>query len=192
MTTLMNQARNARVPKFAEEAVERARLAVVPRQRRRQAPRVPFVILVGLVLLGGVAGLLLFNTHMQKNSFTATALEQQAEMLHTQEQQLRLELDELRDPQALAVKARAMGMVPPDSPAFLDLATGRIIGLAAPSTGANDFRFAAPDATKPTSLDPAPIVLPRKVVEADPSGRGAANQVSDGRTGTKKNRNRND
>lgn len=188
MTTLMNQARNVRVPKFAEEAVDWARLAVVPRQRSRHAPRVPFVILVGLVLLGGVAGLLLFNTHMQKNSFTATALEKQAAVLHAQEQQLRLELDELRDPQALAVKARAMGMVPPDSPAFLDLATGRIIGLAAPSTGANDFRFGAPDAAKPNSLNPAPLVLPRKVVEADPPARGAANQDPGARAGKKKNR----
>ena len=130
MSSWANQARSLRVPKFAEEAVGRARLAVVPRQRRRPAPRVPFVALVGIVLLGGVAGLLLFNTHMQKGSFHATALQQEATELHAREQQLRMELDALRDPQALAGKARDLGMVPADSPVFLDLATGKVIGEA--------------------------------------------------------------
>ncbi|MGH3307948.1 MAG: hypothetical protein ACRDOX_09690, partial [Nocardioides sp.] len=62
---------------FAEAAVERARLTVVPRRRTRAA-RMPFVMLVSLVLLGGVIGLLLFNTSMQQASFAATALEEQA------------------------------------------------------------------------------------------------------------------
>ena len=41
MSALINQARN-RVPRFAEAAVERARLTVVPRRSTRAA-RVPFV-----------------------------------------------------------------------------------------------------------------------------------------------------
>ena len=40
-----------RVTRIAQEAVDRARLTVVPRVRTR-APRVPFVTLVSLVLLG--------------------------------------------------------------------------------------------------------------------------------------------
>ena len=63
MSTLLNQART-RVPRIAEAAVERARLTVVPRTARRRAPRVPFVTLVSLLLVGGVAGLLFFNTSM--------------------------------------------------------------------------------------------------------------------------------
>ena len=62
MSTLMTQART-RVPRFAEAAVERARLTVVPRRATR-APKVPFVALVSLLLVGGVVGLLLFNTSM--------------------------------------------------------------------------------------------------------------------------------
>ncbi len=189
MSSWASQARNLRVPKFAEEAVERARLAVVPRQQRQSAPRVPFVILVGLVLLGGVAGLLLFNTHMQKGSFHATALQKEASELHAQEQQLRMELDKLRDPQALAAKARDLGMVPPDSPVFLDLATGKVIGDAKPSTGVNDFRFGAPDAAKPRSLMPPPVILPREVVLANQHPSGAANPETAESAGTKKNRN---
>ena len=45
----------SRVPRLAGAAVERARLSVVPRARV-QAPKVPFVILVSLLMLGGVVG----------------------------------------------------------------------------------------------------------------------------------------
>ncbi|MDX6373304.1 MAG: hypothetical protein QOD98_2292, partial [Nocardioidaceae bacterium] len=54
-----------RLPRLADDAVARARLAVVPRRRIRAA-RMPFVTLVSLVLLGGVVGLLCFNTQMQQ------------------------------------------------------------------------------------------------------------------------------
>lgn len=178
-------ARNLRLPRFAEEAVERARLTVVPR-RRPAPPRVPFAILVGLVLLGGVVGLLMFNTHMQQNSFAVTAQQARASQLHAREQQLRLELDRLRDPQALAVAARRLGMLPPDSPAFLDLDTGRITGTAAPATGLNDFRFTAPDAVKPAALDPDPIVLPREVIEV-PADAGARDRRGASSTGAQQN-----
>ena len=57
--------------------MERARLTVVPR-RPSPAPRMPFMILVAPALLGGVVGLLLFNTSMQQASYKATALELQA------------------------------------------------------------------------------------------------------------------
>ena len=66
------------MPRIAEAAVERARLTVVPARRGAPAARVPFVMLVSLLLVGGVAGLLLFNTSMQQASFTATAMEDQA------------------------------------------------------------------------------------------------------------------
>ena len=59
-----------RLPRLAEDAVARARLTVVPRRRVRAA-RMPFVTLVSLILLGGVVGLLCFNTQMQQASFAA-------------------------------------------------------------------------------------------------------------------------
>ena len=42
-----------------EAAIDRARLTVVPNRRRIRAPRMPFVTLVSVVLLGGVIGALL-------------------------------------------------------------------------------------------------------------------------------------
>ncbi len=114
-------------PRRAPSALQRARLTVVPRARR-SATRVPFVSLVTLVLLGGVVGLLLFNTSMQQASFATTALESQATNLAARQQTLQAELDELRSPQSVAERALELGMVVPSVPAFLDLRTGEVTG----------------------------------------------------------------
>ena len=127
------RARLPRLPRIAEDAVARARLTVVPRKRQKAA-KVPFVALVTLVLLGGVVGLLLFNTSMQQASFAATALQDQADTLAAREQTLRMELDVLRDPQRIAQQAQAMGMVPATNTAFIDLKEhGKVLGVATPA-----------------------------------------------------------
>ncbi len=126
MSTLINQART-RVPRFAEAAVERARLTVVPPRRslgRTQAARTPFAVLVITMLAAGVVGLLMFNTNMQQASFKATALQDRVNVLTAKEQSLALELDQLRDPQRLAMAAKALGMVAPSQPAFVRLSDG--------------------------------------------------------------------
>ena len=98
MSALMNEARS-RVPRIAEAAVERARLTVVPRATGRRAARVPFVTLVSMILVAGVAGLLFFNTSMQQVSFTATRMEHRAQLLDAEQQGLQMQLDSLRNPQ---------------------------------------------------------------------------------------------
>ncbi|MGH3329924.1 MAG: hypothetical protein ACRDPJ_01345 [Nocardioidaceae bacterium] len=158
MSTLMTQARS-RVPRFAEAAVERARLTVVPRQAQK-APKVPFVTLVSLLLVAGVVGLLLFNTHMQQASFTTTALEERATLLDAKEQALQMELDTLRDPQRVAARAQALGMVPPSAPAFLRLSDGKVLGNPEVATSANTVRIAPLPTPKPKSLRPDPVILP--------------------------------
>ncbi len=148
----------SRLPRLAEAAVERARLTVVPRRRTR-APRVPFVTLVSLLLLGGVVGLLLFNTSMQQASFAATALEDQATNLSAREQTLQMELERLRDPQRVAEAAKRQGLVIPSAPAFLDLKTGKVTGNVAPATAESDTKITAPPPARPPELDPDPIRL---------------------------------
>lgn len=181
MSALINQARN-RVPRFAEAAVERARLTVVPRRRTR-APRVPFVTLVSLLLVGGVAGLLAFNTSMQQASFTATALEERAEALDAREQSLQMSLERLRDPQRVAVEARRMGMVPPSSPAFLRLGDGKVLGNPVAAVPEDAVRVIPLPTRKPKNLRPDPVILelPKKT-RAD---RGAAGSERGDRAGTK-------
>ncbi len=173
-----------RVPKVAGQAVARARLSVVPR-RTAVAPRVPFVTLVSLVLLGGVVGLLLFNTSMQQASFAASSLETQARTLTAREQTLRMELDDLRDPQRVAEAAQAMGMVPALSPAFLQLSDGKVVGVPAAATRANALRIRALPPRKPAVLTPAPIVHEEV---ADTSTTNSGGGGSGGHDGGRKHR----
>lgn len=147
----------SRMPRIAEAAVERARLTVVPRVRAR-APRVPFVTLVSLLLLGGVVGLLMFNTTMQQNAFAATTLEQRASDLTSREQTLQMELEDLRNPQLVAERAQKLGMVDGGPPAFLGL-DGKVHGVTAAATLANRLNILPPAVKKPAVLDPKPIVV---------------------------------
>ena len=142
ISPLMEGART-RVPRFAEAAVERARLTVVPPRRslgRTQAARTPFAVLVIAILAAGVVGLLMFNTSMQQTSFKATALQDRVNVLTAKEQSLALELDALRDPQNLAVSAKELGMVAPSQPAFVRLADGRVLGNPTPATVGDTVR----------------------------------------------------
>ncbi len=147
-----------RVTRIAQEAVDKARLTVVP-PMPTPAPRVPFVTLVSLVLVGGIVGLLLFNTSMQQASFAASSLENQADTLAAREQTLRMELDELRNPQRVALEAQQMGMVIPAAPVFLDLETGRTTGVRTPATRETAIQLRPPAPVKPAVLAPAPTIV---------------------------------
>ncbi|MCW2771900.1 MAG: hypothetical protein JWN91_226 [Nocardioides sp.] len=147
----------SRIPRLAEVAAERARLTVVPRRRTRAA-RVPFVALVTIVLLGGVVGLLLFNTSMQQASFAATALEGQADTLAARQQALQMDLDRLRNPQRIADKAQRLGMIQAGNPAFVQLGTGEVSGQPSAGDPAVPFRI-WPTITKPAVLNPRPHVV---------------------------------
>lgn len=160
----------SRVPRFAEIAVERARLSVVPPTPNR-APTAPFVILVMAMLVAGVLGLLAFNTNMQDKAFETTRLQGEADRLTAQKQRLMLELAALRNPQALAEKAKKLGMVPPTSPAFLSLKDGKVLGDPQPAVGGRGLQINPNPQVKPAQLDPKPVVIK---VPAAPSAGDAA------------------
>jgi hypothetical protein len=179
MSTPASQVRS-RVPRFAEAAVERARLTVVPR-RVQPAPRVPFVSLVSLLLVGGVVGLLLFNTNMQQASFVTTSMEQQATALTAKEESLRMQLHRMRDPQNVAARAKRLGMVPAESPAFIRLSDGEVLGNPVAATAEAGLRITPLPPVKPKLINPDPVVLelpaPRRGnrgAARDTNGRGAA------------------
>lgn len=160
MSTPLFQPRN-RVPRIAESAVEKARLTVVPR-RATAAPRVPFVTLVSLLLVGGVVGLLLFNTSMQQASFVTSSMEEKAAVLAGKEESLRMQLHRLRDPQHVAARAKKLGMVPSSSPAFIRLSDGRVLGRPAVADPGNAIRIAPLPPAKPR-----PEVVVAAAPEAD-------------------------
>jgi cell division protein FtsL len=180
MSSLMNEARS-RVPRIAEAAVERARLTVVPRTTGRRAARVPFVTLVSLILVLGVAGLLFFNTSMQQVSFTATRLEHRAAVLDAQQQGLQMELDSLRNPQRLAQRAKHLGMLPAASPAFIKITDGTVLGTPTPATWADAIRINSEPTRRPKDLRPKPKRVFEKVPGDGTSGTPPTTR-SDGST----------
>jgi hypothetical protein len=147
-----------RLPRLADATIARARLRVVPRRRTRAA-RLPFVTLVSLVLLGGVVGLLCFNTQMQQASFAATSLEAQADNLAAREQTLHDELQNLRSPQELGLRAQQAGMVLPDSACTVRLAVQTTERGCTPASGDNTPPLLPRPPKKPAVLDPAPYVV---------------------------------
>ena len=173
MSSMMNEARS-RVPRIAGAAVERARLTVVPRVATSRAPRVPFVTLVSVLLVAGVAGLLFFNTSMQQVSFKATAMEHRAQMLTAEQQGLQMDLDRLRNPQRVAAQAKRMGMVPAASPAFLRLRDGAVLGDPTPATWADSIKINPLPVRKPKNLRPTPVVVHRPVPASQAGAPGAA------------------
>lgn len=171
-----------RIPRIAEAAVERARLTVVPRGRT-QAARVPFVLLVSLLLVGGVVGLLLFNTSMQQSSFATTALEHQAQTLSAREETLRMDLERLRDPQRLAESAQRSGMVPPPASVCFLHPDGKITGTCAPATASDAFPIGTPEPGKPAVLTPDPVIEHVTNRPGDTSTGNGGGGATGGRTG---------
>lgn len=170
-------------PRLAGAAISRARLSVVPR-RRTQRAKLPFVVLVSFVLLAGVIGLLLFNTSMQQAAFTATTLEQRAATLDARKQTLQMELDQLRDPQRVAMAAQGLGYVLPGAPAFLRLSDGKVLGMPAPATRQDPLRLEPKLPAKPAAIDPKPNVV---IVPA--ANQGGDTATGSGRVGHRAGRN---
>jgi cell division protein FtsL len=165
------QLSRVRVARIAEEAVERARLRVVPATRGR-APKVPFVMLVSALLLAGVVGLLLFNTTMQQNSFAAADLQARADELRSQEQALQAEIDELNDPQRIGQAANRLGMVMPVCPRFLHTATNKV--TAACDEPPTKLLIDPPAAQRPKSLVPhRTVVKVQAPVKTNPATKPA-------------------
>lgn len=135
MSASLNGSRAAsRLPALS---LPKPQLTVVPRPGRR-ASRLPFAALVVAVLGLGLVGLLLLNTGMERGVYQVTALRTKVAALQIQHQALQLKVAELQDPQQVAERALRLGMVANSSPAFISLATGKVMGVSVP--GVADHR----------------------------------------------------
>ncbi|HEV7935405.1 MAG TPA: hypothetical protein VGP70_24205 [Actinomadura sp.] len=114
-------------------AAGRGTRAAAPRSQAAQAaqaapPRAPFVLLVVGLLGGALVSLLLLNTVLAEDAFTLTKLQRGNKQLNQQRQALQEEIAREESPARLAQKAKALGMVQPSRPAFVDARTGRVVG----------------------------------------------------------------
>jgi hypothetical protein len=92
------------------------------------------VVVLALLLLGvGLLTLLLINTALAQGSFRLHDLQATSDRLADQEQALHESIDAAAAPQRLAARARALGMVPSQSAAFIRLSDGAVLGVAEPA-----------------------------------------------------------
>ena len=126
------QATGATARVFAPSHWREASLRLVPTPGRR-APRAAFVAVVMLVLGIGLVGLLLMTTGMQQRAFALFEMQSEVADLREQRQTLTAELAQREAPGALAKAATLAGMVPNETPAFLDLESATILGEIAPA-----------------------------------------------------------
>jgi len=148
------------------EGRQRARLTVVPRPRT-SAARLPFVVLVSVLLVGGVVGLLCFNTSMQQAAFSENELQEQATNLAARQESLSSQIQKLQDPQNIAARAQHLGMVIPPAPALIRVPTGKVEGKPTPAD-----RSATPP-LYPRITKPKGAVVPRTTTTATGSTTGS-------------------
>ena len=132
------------------------------------AARTPFVLLVVLLLGGGLISLLLLNSALNEGSFRLSELKKRTTELTDDQQALQRDVDSASEPDALARRARELGMVPGGSPAFLG-PDGKVRGV--PSTASAAPLTAAP---KPAVPEPLPVTPPATTAGSAPASTAPA------------------
>ena len=113
-------------------ATARPRLLPKTAPRTRKANLGIFAVVCLAIVTVGLVTMLIVNTMLASGAFTINELQAQKAQLIEQEQQLQEEVAKASSPMLLEEKARALGMVPQDAPAFISLETGEILGNAVP------------------------------------------------------------
>ena len=125
------------LPEFPVPVREPRRLHAVDAPARRRVPRRAFgvIAVLGAVLIALVQmGLSILTT---QSSFEISSLTQQQRDLTYQKQILYDEVAGLKSPQYLAANAAALGMVIDETPTYLRLSDGAVIGAGKPAEGAS-------------------------------------------------------
>ena len=150
--------RGARAHKSA-----RPHLRMVSPLRPERASRGLFALIVTGLLGIGMVLILVINTSLAQGAFTVSELKAEQAVLAQQEQTLAEAVAAAAAPENLEQQARAMGMVPTDTPVFLSVPSGEVIGNPKPAAGARSSvpRLLTPaDATVTEAVDNGAADLP--------------------------------
>jgi hypothetical protein len=145
------------------------RLRVVEEPARRTRPRLMYgiVALVGALLIGAAQMALSIVT--TQGSYELSSLTQQQRELSWQKQILSDEVAGLNSPQYLAANASALGMVIEESPSYLRLSDGALLGSGQAAIGASSID-AIGRATVPNALitDTPLVTAPDATIQGEP------------------------
>ncbi|WP_432124631.1 cell division protein FtsL [Streptomyces sp. C10-9-1] len=150
-----------------------ARLARLLPSGPSSAARTPFVLLVVLLLSGGLITLLLLNSSLSQGSFRLSELKKRTTELTDQQQALQRDVDGRSAPDALARRARELGMVPGGSPAFLDT-DGTVRGVPGEATAPPPPPSAATPSSGTADAAPEPSAAAPSATTGADAGPGAS------------------
>ena len=114
---------------------DRSHLRIVAPLRPSKAGLGIYSLFLAGVLALGLVGVLVINTSLASGAYTLNELQRQQATLAEQEQSLAEQVALVSAPSALEKKARELGMVPSETPVFLSLKDGSVLGKAKPATG---------------------------------------------------------
>ena len=120
------------------------------------AARLPFAIFIGAILATGLVTLLLLHTMAAQDAFRLQALQHESAALDDTEEQLAVANQQQEAPATLGARAKALGMVPTGSIAYVDLHHhGKVVGVvqAAPPPPPPPAPSASPSPTPSASAD---------------------------------------
>lgn len=144
----------AATPRVAGERARQPDLTLVA-PTRSGAPRAPFVVLVGTLLVGGLAGLLFLHTALAEDSFQMQDLRNRSAALAAREQALEQQVALEASPKRLAARAESLGMVRSINPGFIRLSDGKVLGKPKPGLAPPPPPVATPAATAAPDAQPA-------------------------------------
>lgn len=117
------------------KAKDRSHLRIVAPLRPSKAGMGVYSLFLAGILALGLIGVLFINTSLASGAYTINELQKQQATLAEQEQTLAEQVSLVSTPAALEQRARELGMVPSETPVFLSLKDGAVLGKAKPATG---------------------------------------------------------
>jgi len=184
MTTATTAAA-ARTAPAPRRDTQQARLRAIDTRPRRRRPRLAYalVAIAGVLAIGAAQMTLSIMT--TQSSFALSQLTQQQRTLTLQKQVLYDDVAGLSSPQYLAANASALGMIVAESPSYLRLSDGAVLGTGAPATGASSVDVAAHGSVPNSLIAKTPLVTdPAATVGSGDTPAATPTPGADGTTAT--------
>ncbi len=156
------------VPTRREAVLRRLRLVESPTRRRR--PRVAYAIVAVAGALAIGAAQMSLSILTTETTYDISRLASEQRSLTWQKQILHDDLAGLSSPQFLAANATALGMIINESPSYLRLSDGALLGTSAPAVGASSVDALSRAAVPNALITDTPLVTdPDATIEGPPA-----------------------
>ena len=138
---------------------------VATRAQRKSRPKVFYAIVTVGVIFGIIISNLLLSVAVASGAYEIATLQQSNKELGRSYQTMNQDLDRLSSPQYLAANAEALGMVSNNTPVYLRLSDGAVLGTPVPAPASGSL-VAGAESAVPNSLLSGVTLVTQKESEA--------------------------